>query len=63
MCPWPGSFPGESPLIDWAVMQDPFGNQFCLVTVSADGGRGETVNRQKKNSQLVRRQGLEPRTR
>ena len=35
--PRPGSYPGEPPLIDWAVMQDPFGNEFCLVTVlSAD---------------------------
>lgn len=31
--PWPGSFPGEVPRIDWAVMRDPFGNEFCLVTV------------------------------
>lgn len=31
--PRPGSFPGEPPLLDWAVMQDPFGNEFCLVTV------------------------------
>lgn len=33
--PRPGSFPGEVPQIDWAVMQDPFGNEFCLVTVLA----------------------------
>jgi catechol 2,3-dioxygenase-like lactoylglutathione lyase family enzyme len=31
--PRPGSYPGEPPCIDWAVMQDPFGNEFCLVTV------------------------------
>lgn len=31
--PWPGSFPGESPRLDWAVMRDPFGNEFCLVTI------------------------------
>ncbi len=31
--PRPGSYPGESPRIDWAVMRDPFGNEFCLVTV------------------------------
>jgi len=31
--PRPGSFPGEPPRIDWAVMRDPFGNEFCLVTV------------------------------
>ena len=31
--PRPGSFPGESPRIDWAVMRDPFGNEFCLVTI------------------------------
>ncbi len=29
--PRPGSYPGEPPVIDWAVMQDPFGNEFCLV--------------------------------
>ncbi len=34
--PRPGSFEGEPPLIDWAVMQDPFGNEFCLVTVLSD---------------------------
>jgi predicted enzyme related to lactoylglutathione lyase len=31
--PRPGSFPGEPPRIDWAVMRDPFGNEFCLVTI------------------------------
>ncbi len=31
--PRPGSYPGEPPVIDWAVMQDPFGNEFCLVRV------------------------------
>jgi predicted enzyme related to lactoylglutathione lyase len=30
--PRPGSFPGERPVLDWAVMRDPFGNEFCLVT-------------------------------
>ncbi len=29
--PRPGSYPGSPPVIDWAVMQDPFGNEFCLV--------------------------------
>ncbi|HET9259839.1 MAG TPA: VOC family protein [Acidimicrobiia bacterium] len=29
--PRPGSLPGRRPLIDWAVMRDPFGNEFCLV--------------------------------
>ncbi|HJS71235.1 MAG TPA: VOC family protein [Acidimicrobiia bacterium] len=29
--PRPGKYPGEAPVIDWAVMQDPFGNEFCLV--------------------------------
>lgn len=29
--PRPHSYPGEPPVIDWAVMQDPFGNEFCLV--------------------------------
>jgi len=31
--PRPHSYQGEAPLIDWAVMQDPFGNEFCLVSV------------------------------
>ena len=30
--PRPGSFPGKPPVIDWAVMTDPFGNEFCLVS-------------------------------
>ena len=29
--PRPGSRGDERPIIDWAVMQDPFGNEFCLV--------------------------------
>jgi hypothetical protein len=29
--PRPGSRGTDRPLIDWAVMQDPFGNEFCLV--------------------------------
>ena len=29
--PRPGAHEGHRPLIDWAVMQDPFGNEFCLV--------------------------------
>lgn len=29
--PRPHSYPGQPPSIDWAVMQDPFGNEFCLV--------------------------------
>ena len=29
--PRPGSHGDELPVIDWAVMQDPFGNEFCLV--------------------------------
>ena len=30
--PRPGSHGEERPIIDWAVMQDPFGNEFCLVS-------------------------------
>jgi hypothetical protein len=37
--PRPGSFPGEPPRIDWAVMRDPFGNEFCLVTILAQEQR------------------------
>ena len=29
--PRPGSSVGSPPLIEWAVMQDPFGNEFCIV--------------------------------
>jgi predicted enzyme related to lactoylglutathione lyase len=29
--PVPHAWEGAQPLIDWAVMQDPFGNEFCLV--------------------------------
>jgi len=31
--PRPGSYGDEPALIDWAVMHDPFGNEFCLITV------------------------------
>lgn len=31
--PRPGSYPGEPPRLDWAVMRDPFGNEFCLITL------------------------------
>ncbi len=34
--PRPGSFPGRRPVIDWAVMADPFGNEFCLVSELSD---------------------------
>jgi len=30
--PRPRSHDDEPPVIDWAVMQDPFGNEFCLVS-------------------------------
>ena len=29
--PRPGTHGDEPPQIDWAVMQDPFGNEFCIV--------------------------------
>jgi len=29
--PVPHAYDGARPVIDWAVMQDPFGNEFCLV--------------------------------
>lgn len=31
--PRPGSYPGEPPRLDWSVMQDPFGNEFCLISL------------------------------
>ncbi len=34
--PRPGSHGDEPPGIDWAVMQDPFGNEFCLVSDLTD---------------------------
>lgn len=30
--PRPGSYEGVAPTIDWAVMRDPFRNEFCLVS-------------------------------
>jgi catechol 2,3-dioxygenase-like lactoylglutathione lyase family enzyme len=34
--PRPGSHGDEPPELDWAVMQDPFGNEFCLVSPLTD---------------------------
>ena len=31
--PRPGSYGDEKPAIDWSVMQDPFGNEFCVISV------------------------------
>ena len=31
LCPRPGSYGNDKPAIDWAVMQESFGNQLCLV--------------------------------
>lgn len=31
--PRPGAYANEAPRIDWAVLRDPFGNEFCLTTV------------------------------
>lgn len=31
--PRPHSYGDEPALIDWAVMQDPFGNEFCVISV------------------------------
>lgn len=31
--PRPGSFPGEPACLDWAVLQDPFGNEFCVISL------------------------------
>lgn len=31
--PRPGAYEGEQPRLDWAVLRDPFGNEFCLTTV------------------------------
>lgn len=35
--PRPGSHGDEPPVIDWAVMRDPFGNEFCLVSELTEG--------------------------
>ena len=37
--PVPHAYEGARPLIDWAVMQDPFGNEFCLVRELTRGER------------------------
>jgi predicted enzyme related to lactoylglutathione lyase len=34
--PRPHSYPGEPASIDWAVMRDPFGNEFCVISVLTD---------------------------
>ena len=34
--PRPGSHGDEAPVLDWAVMRDPFGNEFCLVSELTD---------------------------
>ena len=34
--PRPGSHGEEAPVLDWAVMQDPFGNEFCLLSELTD---------------------------
>ena len=50
--PRPGSYAGEAPAIDWCVMQDPFGNEFCVISLlsaeesaavlrAADGAEGD----------------------
>lgn len=31
--PRPGSMPGIAPVIDWSVMRDPFGNEFCVINL------------------------------
>ena len=41
--PRPGSYPDSSPVIDWAVMQDPFGNEFCLVDDLTEQQSGAAV--------------------
>jgi predicted enzyme related to lactoylglutathione lyase len=37
--PRPGSYPGEEPRLDWAVAQDPFGNEFCLIRLLSQAER------------------------
>ena len=31
--PRPGAYPDETPTLDWSVMQDPFGNEFCVISL------------------------------
>jgi predicted enzyme related to lactoylglutathione lyase len=33
----PDFYPSESPYLEWAVMRDPFGNQFCFVKWPLEG--------------------------
>lgn len=51
--PRPGSHGDHRPIIDWAVMQDPFGNEFCLVddltldqSLAAMNARDATTDRE-----------------
>lgn len=34
--PRPGSYPGEPARIDWSVAQDPFGNEFCVISLLSE---------------------------
>ena len=42
--PRPGSYPGEEPVLDWAVAQDPFGNEFCLVRLLSQAERAAVAD-------------------
>ena len=41
--PRPGTYGDEPPVIDWAVMQDPFGNEFCIVDHLTDEQQAAAV--------------------
>jgi predicted enzyme related to lactoylglutathione lyase len=32
-----GAFPPKAPVLEWAVMADPFGNEFCLIQELTEG--------------------------
>ena len=65
--PVPHAYEGARPLIDWAVMQDPFGNEFCLVRVLTRAERAaldaaaERWTRRRRS--LARRRPRRPRHR
>lgn len=45
--PRPGSHGDEPPVLDWAVMRDPFGNEFCLVSELTQGEIGAVLEATK----------------
>lgn len=52
--PRPGSYGTERPRIDWAVMQDPFGNEFCIVELLSREQRDAAAESDATDDQALR---------